>query len=273
MNLKSIYDLYLESDKIAQLPTYQLSQDSLESLFSRVRSLNGNSENPPVTQFMSAFRKILLHNEITATESANWADNLKLLTVSSRSLRQTDQNNLPKFNVALDSAEDDFEFLQSITLNENDFLIDYCEEAMIASIAGSIEEKIINVGRFDCECKFVLQRNLKVNDLAISENVHTPCISTLYVCKVTNILFNLSRSKLNFDYNFLLEKIMSSINFDCVYEQFFTCDLTHKLGFVQYIVGEFIRLHATYIAKNLTLGEQKFMCRKILRRKIHFLGQ
>lgn len=272
VNLKSIYDLYIESDVIAQLPTYQLSQDSLESLFSRIRSLNGNSENPAVTQFMSAFRKILLHNEVTSADSANCADNLTLFTVSSRSRCQI-QDDLPNLNIRLDHEENDFEFLLSIILNENDFLIDYCEEATIASIAGSIEEKIISVGRFDCECKYVLQRNLKVIDLVTAQNAHSPCTSTLHVCKVANILFNLSRNKINFDYNFLVEKIMNSIDFDNVYQEFFTCNLSHKLGFVQYIVGEFIRLHATYIAKNLTLAEQKFMCRKILKKKIHFLGQ
>lgn len=273
MNLKSIYDLYIETNIITELSTYQLSQDSLESIFSRVRSINGNSENPTVTQFISAFRKILLHNEITSAESANCADNLKLLTVSSRPQSQTDLDNLPKFNIQLDSAEDDLEFLLSMKLNENDFLIGNCEEATIASIAGSIEEKIINVGRFDCECMFVLQKNLKVVDLVTSENAHAPCTSTLYICKVTNILFNLSRNKINFDYDFLLGKIMDSIDLNNVYQEFFTCDFSHKIGFEQYIVKEFIRLHASYIAKNLTLAEQKFMCRKILRKKIHFLGQ
>lgn len=66
---------------------------------------------------------------------------------------------------------------------------------------------------------------------------------------------------------------MESIDFSEIYNDFFKCDLSHKLGFVQYIVGEFIRLQATYIAKNLTLVEQKFMCRKMLQKKIHFLGQ
>lgn len=273
MNLKSIYDLYIKTDIITQLPTYQLSQDSLESFFSRIRSLNGNSDNPPVTQFISAFRKILLHNEITSAESANCADNLNLLTVSSQPQNQTDQENLPKFNIRQNPDENDFEFLLSTTLNENDFLINYCEEVTIAEIAGSIEEKIIINGRFDCECKFVLQRNMKVIDLVTSENVHAPCTSTLYVCKVANALFNLSRNKIYFDYDFLIGKIMDSIDIKNVYQQFFKCDLNHKIGFVQYIVGEFIRLHATYIAKNVTLTEQKFMCRKILKKRIHFLGQ
>lgn len=273
MSLKSIYDLYVKSDIITQLPTYLLSQDSLESFFSRVRSLNGNSDNPPVTQFISAFRKILLHNEVTSAESANCADNLKLLTVSSQPQSQMDQENLPKLNIRLNPDEDDFEFLLSTTLNENDFLIHYCEEATIASIAGSIEEKIIINGRFECQCKFVLQRNIKVIDLMTSENVNAPCISTLYICKVANALFNLSRNKINFDYDFLIDKIMLSIDVKNVYQQFFKCDLNHKIGFVQYIVGEFIRLHATYIAKNVTLAEQKFMCRKVLKKRIHFLGQ
>lgn len=180
MSLKSIYNLYVETDILPYIQTYNLSQDSLESLFSRVRSLNGNSDNPPVMQFTSAFRKILVKNEITAATSANCADNLKLYTVSSRSQKQKRQNNLVKFNVQLDPSEDDLEYLSTLILCENDFLTDCYEEATIASIAGSIEQKILRDGRFECGCNLVLMRNLKYNDFVETEDITAPCISTFY---------------------------------------------------------------------------------------------
>lgn len=34
--------MYVETGILENLPTYQMSQDGLESLFGRVRSLNGN---------------------------------------------------------------------------------------------------------------------------------------------------------------------------------------------------------------------------------------
>lgn len=56
INIKSIYDMYVEPGLIKSLPTFRLSQDPLESLFGRIRTLNGNNDNPNVTQFTSAFR-------------------------------------------------------------------------------------------------------------------------------------------------------------------------------------------------------------------------
>lgn len=269
INLKSMYELYVKTNLLPNLPTMQLSQDFLESLFSRIRSMNGNCDNPPVMQFTSALRKILIRNEITSSAFANCVDNLKLMTVSSRpSKNQTEPATLNP-----NSEENDFDYLQTLTLTENDFLIDCCGESTIASIASSIEQKILNVGRFECDCQFVLTRNDKVTDLSISDDLTQPCISTLYVCKVTNILFNLTRNRISFNYEQLVEKIMQTINFNYVFESYFECDLSHKLGFVMYIVEEFIRLQATYIAKNVTLIEQKIICRKFLQKLIHYRGQ
>lgn len=40
-SLKCAYKMYVETGILEYLPTYQMSQDGLESLFGRVRSLNG----------------------------------------------------------------------------------------------------------------------------------------------------------------------------------------------------------------------------------------
>lgn len=272
INLKNMYKLYIETGSMKQLPTYQLSQDSLECLFSRIRSLNGNCENPPVTMFTSAIRKILIHNEITSSRHANCADNLKILTVSNSRGRR---NNIPKFTVEIDSQmqEEENEHLQTLVLNENDFIMDCTEEATIASIAGSIEEKVRKAGRFECECISVLLRNEKVSGLTISDNLIPPCVSSLHVCKIANIYFELCRNHITFDYNAMIEKIIISIDFDQMFTQFFVCDSSHKEGFLKYIVEEYIRAKANYVAKNVTLVEQKILCRKVLQKRVHFRGQ
>lgn len=157
-----MYMLYVETNSLPNMPTMQLSQDFLESLFSRVRSMNGNCDNPPVMQFTSALRKILIRNEITSSAFANCTDNLKIMTVSSRSNHQSDP--MPQ-NLSAE-YDDDIEYYQNLIVCENNFLIDCCEEATIAAIASSIEQKILKVGRFDCDCEFVLTRNDKVIGLS-----------------------------------------------------------------------------------------------------------
>lgn len=272
MNFKQMYTLYIETGKMDHLPTYQLSQDSLECLFSRIRSLNGNCENPPVTMFQSALRKVLIHNEITSSHHSNCVDDANILSISSR---QQHSNKSLIFRVEVDQvqSEEDEEYFNSITLNESEFLMTLTEEATIARIASTFEEKISKSGRFKCECISVLHMNEKVVGLTVLDKLNPPCISTLNACKTASILFELCRTKITFNYSLLIEKIMKTIDFDFIFEQYFPCALSHKQGFIKYIVEEFIRLKANYIAKNLTLIEQKILCRKVLQKKIHFGGQ
>lgn len=68
-SVKSIYHEYVETGKLDYLMTYQLSQDPLESLFSRMRTINGNNDNPTSIQFTSALRKTRIHNETKSSEA------------------------------------------------------------------------------------------------------------------------------------------------------------------------------------------------------------
>lgn len=168
----------------------------------------------------------------------------------------------------LEINEEELEDAFENSLNTNDFLLDCGEEASIARIGGFVETNILEIGRFECDCKHVLLRNEKVNEFTLPANNSIPCISTVYVCKIANACFNKYRNQILFNYEKLIEKIMATIHLINVFTQ-----ESHKKGFVLYIVMEFIRLQATYIAKNLTLIEQKILCRKHLNKKIHFLGQ
>lgn len=279
INLKSIYDLLVEPGLTENLNTYNMSQDPLELLFGRIRTLNGNNDNPTVNQFTSAFRKIQIKNEITASKLANCEDKLRILTVSSRRQLQCMKENI-NFDATkatpaeleefeqLEINEEELEDAFENSLNTNDFLLDCGEEASIARIGGFVETNILEIGRFECDCKHVLLRNEKVNEFTLTANNSIPCISTVYVCKIANACFNKYRNQILFNYEKLIEKIMATIHLNNVFTQ-----ESHKKGFVLYIVMEFIRLQATYIAKNLTLIEQKILCRKHLNKKIHFLGQ
>lgn len=83
MSLKEIVSEYLDTGLIESVPTFYMSQDPLETFFGRVRSLNGNNDNPNVEQFSSALRKLLIHNEIVSSDLSNCTDQLNILTVSS----------------------------------------------------------------------------------------------------------------------------------------------------------------------------------------------
>ena len=56
------------------LMTYKLSQDHLELLFSKIRRFGGWSNNPTAQQFRVAIRKLLMQNDIKASNFANISD-------------------------------------------------------------------------------------------------------------------------------------------------------------------------------------------------------
>ena len=60
-----------EDDPYEYLLTYKFSQDHLELLFSCIRAMFGFSNNPDVTQFKAALRKILLRVSVVASKHAN----------------------------------------------------------------------------------------------------------------------------------------------------------------------------------------------------------
>ncbi|EFN68165.1 hypothetical protein EAG_06592, partial [Camponotus floridanus] len=51
--------------------TYKFSQDHLELFFAKIRSCNGNNNNPNALQLQYVMRKILLRNNIKLTDNYN----------------------------------------------------------------------------------------------------------------------------------------------------------------------------------------------------------
>lgn len=84
-SLKSMYETYVKTGLLRSIPTYQLSQDPLESLHARLRSMCGNNDNPTAIQFTPGLRKNLIKNEISSPALAICEDKLKILVVSSKS--------------------------------------------------------------------------------------------------------------------------------------------------------------------------------------------
>lgn len=67
----TLFDKYPE---VKYLLGYKLSQDHIETLFSRIRSRGGFNNNPDATQFRTALRGLLAKTEVTASSNANCFD-------------------------------------------------------------------------------------------------------------------------------------------------------------------------------------------------------
>lgn len=64
---------------------YKVSQDHLELFFSVIRNKGGNNDNPTTSPFESAYKRLLVHHEVTTSNEANAIaiDETSILHVSS----------------------------------------------------------------------------------------------------------------------------------------------------------------------------------------------
>lgn len=162
----------------------------LESFFSRIRAKGGFNDNPTVEQFKSAYRQVLVADQLTSSSRANCVDKLSIFHTSSapptRPLR--DEDAMPH--------SDSYEHL-----SPNDCLLDAFQDATVCRIAAQIEHNIRTIGIFHCaSCLNIFNENSKiVNADIISPNIH-PCISTVHICKVSYKYLNIFKKHMKFDH-------------------------------------------------------------------------
>lgn len=70
-NLLKSYYFINNQYSINYLLSYKLSQDHLETFFSSVRQRGGFNNNPTCKQFKAAYKKLLIHNEISGSQYGN----------------------------------------------------------------------------------------------------------------------------------------------------------------------------------------------------------
>lgn len=258
----------MKSGQIPNLATFRLSQDLLEAFFSRIRLKCGSNNNPTVDQFKSAYRKILINNEITSSEHSNCFDRLKIYFIPStrKSLEVHTEMPLP--------TEYPPECIEPFTANDN--ILDPLRDATLCQIASEIEYKFRSAARFECSlCLNIFIENDKVEaEWLKNGHLRPPCVSTAHICKVASKYLDIFIAQLKFNYPKLLDLTLRGIDIENMFNgSNFEHHSDHKMYFIQFIAEEFIRFKATYIAKNLTLKEQEKMMRNKLNKAIHFVGQ
>lgn len=286
-SIKSLYEEYVLSGILTLLPTFYLTQDPLESFFSRVRSLHGCNDNPTVQQLKSAIRKLLFLNEITSSNFANCEDNLNILTVTSakKSTLEIPEDHYIDFDGFEDTEHDEHDEainFDNLVIETDEFIqhiegITSKEDATIAFMAGCVERRIEN-SRIDCEfCMNIFSEDAKI-DGTFFENSKTrrPCKSTFLICKNTHEAFDQGRKKPQFNYPAILAIIKKKIaNLHLFNETTFDHEdgEFHKECYIDAIIDEYVRIYGTYVARCLTLEMQQLMLRNRNKRTTIFNGQ
>jgi len=166
--LKSIIALFddvIKTDLMDFILSYKISQDHIEMFFSAIRSRGGFCNNPTASQFESAYKRLLIHTEITTSIQANCMrlDETEILTVTSSSQR-IESDSLEYFCTAgidIDEEEDTSMFLYLEQSQYTSYLMDTTQY-----ISGFVVRKITKIIKCQ-ECAEVISE---------SSNTQTPLI-------------------------------------------------------------------------------------------------
>lgn len=292
-NLKQMYAEYVESNDeenendqyittMKFLRTYPLNQDHLEIFFGKIRARNGFNNNPNVSQFKGAYRRLLTNLEIRPPRHSNclifeshdgfashvFKPQSNIYNISSFKQRidivssEDFQRNLKEF----EDSQGNIETLEAVSdlqsMLSSNHLLDGISEISVAYAAKLIENKLSTREIYCNCCKSVFEENEKLRDRAICLiPSKIPCVSTYYICKIANKYISMFRptdkSNANeanpIDFRVLLYSIYKEIDYNNLFTSTnFGNHVHHKLYLIKFIVQQFIFMKTAQISKEIT---------------------
>ena len=165
-------DLFQNKDNQYFL-TFRMSQDFIETFFSKIRRMGGCNNNPTASQFRSALRRLLCKQQVTASQSANVSNTDLDTTEGLFMLSWSKRCSL----VLLESCDEDLE-AESVPLDKLPVCGEFKQSA-IAYIAGYVVRGF--QGKISCQsCSQQLVANTHVTKFdhpyAYSRNTMTKLI-------------------------------------------------------------------------------------------------
>lgn len=87
-----LFNNVVKTRQLSFILSYKISQDHIEMLFSAIRSRGGFNNNPTAAQFEAAYKRLLVHSELSITKNANCSaqDNTTILHVSSHKKKKVE---------------------------------------------------------------------------------------------------------------------------------------------------------------------------------------
>jgi len=151
-----LYRTLYSKKYIEYLLTYKLLQDHLESFFSAIRSRGGFNSNPSSVLFKSAYKKLLVHHQVSESAYANCTilDTTSILPIS-----------LPKHKNVINTINNNEQIdLNANVLNDHDYIsaipvLSTFVEDVTNYIAGFVVKQIKK--RISCT---ICEKQLETND-------------------------------------------------------------------------------------------------------------
>lgn len=264
--LRFFYDEYILPKKLNTILFFYFGQDMLEALFSRVRAMCGSNSNPTAEQLLGILRQLVTFNELKSSEHSSCQDHLNILKVSSSRIQNL-QTNPPQPQVQ--TCDESQHIISNIKLNFRDMYT-------IKIRAGTIEKKI-RYGTHRCSiCANIFTNNSdKIEGIFLETgSTQRPTKSTVEICEIILKLFLIHSDIFDFDYNKFYSQILDSIQYDNLYKNVdFSHDIQHKSEYILLIIDEYIRIHATYSARIITIQQHAKIVGKTAQKLKHLVGQ
>lgn len=235
---------------------------------------SGFNDNPTAQQFESAYRKLMIHNDVVCSGKSNCIDpGTKILTVSSAQPSTSSKNVDQTIELTGDDLLEDDLAVNENSLNEY-FLdelqyVDDIHAHSIAYMASVLEARIIGANRFKkivkCqECVSAFIENELLDDDFIrfksrDSSLLQPCKSTFEICKFVDAYLKTFEGK-TIPYETVALQILRRIPFGNLFVKSDFANhssdsegLGHRYGFVKKIVDFYMRMKSIDMAKKLTL--------------------
>lgn len=248
--------------------------------------ISGCNDNPTAQQYKSAYRKLLLHNDVISGEDANCLNDItQILEVSSG--KQSCKSLYPN--------EDELEKLANFDV-ENQIDDTICEDIQIISrgpnnlqdnsttyMAANLEQKVIRIimrkGKSKClECMQVFFENELTDDTFIQYKSETsdivqPCKSTIHLIEKTDFLLGKYES-LNISFNSVLSHIIRKIDISNLYEKSMFDEFhDHKYDLIDMMIRTYFDIKSANFCQHITRISQNEQIRHKYLKEIHFRGQ
>lgn len=283
-----LYKDYVKDSKEGELFMFSISQDHVESFFGCVRRMNGLNDNPNAQQFSAAYRKLLVHNEISSSNKSNCTNDItEILEVSSKrektivSADQEDIQTLKTINENGDVLNPSNVTTDAIEVEEEyGILSQEHSKAYLASLVeADVIQRIKNKKKKGClQCINVFSENVITTDkfidfLSTKHAILEPCKSTLdLITTVDRMLQNFNSVNVSFEstLTYILEKIdlteiYTSSEFGEIHD--------HKNEFVKLIIDVYLNIKSIRLCKLMTRLSQDKLLRHTYLKELHRAGQ
>lgn len=280
VSLRMIHEYYVERMQIIQsIPTYYMCQDSLEIFFGKIRSHNGDNDNPTQQQFKSAYRKIIVYSTVLPPTRGNCASFDPSSAPFSNILFITSRRAMINPNEETDEVTQELDDLllrvSELERNHQSSITDpTLSHFTIKHVANVIEERIRNANDFCKDCSKIFDENDKVEQCFLAYNGRRPCMSTYHICKETDRFLKFSIISGEFPFNTIYYAICEQIQDEQLFKNTnFSHNTAHKLHIIRAIIDAYVQIKGTFLAKSANLDTDKQHIRSKLHKLVHVYGQ